>query len=106
MAESFLQNNGDLEIGELLSIDEVKKDRLDSYLAAKLLDVLKARLPNLIESFNIQKIVVDKVNQLDVAEVENLLLMVIARHLKWINVFGAILGAFIGLTQVIINLLR
>jgi uncharacterized membrane protein YheB (UPF0754 family) len=106
LAESFLQNNGDLEIGELLSIDEVKKERLDSYLSAKLLDVLKARLPNLIESFNIQKIVVDKVNQLDVVEVEKLLLMVIARHLKWINVFGAILGAFIGFTQVIINLLR
>jgi uncharacterized membrane protein YheB (UPF0754 family) len=35
--------------------------------------------------------------------VEGLLLMVIERHLKWINIFGALLGSLIGFMQVIIN---
>ena len=47
--------------------------------------------------------VVDKINQLDVAQVESLLMMVIARHLKWINVFGALLGALIGLSQSLVS---
>ena len=51
-----------------------------------------------------QQLVVDKVNGLNVAEVEKLLLMVIARHLKWINLFGALLGAIIGFTQMILRL--
>jgi uncharacterized membrane protein YheB (UPF0754 family) len=41
-----------------------------------------------------------------VKDVERLLLQVIASHLKWINVFGAILGFLIGLVQDILRLLR
>ena len=50
--------------------------------------------------------VVEKINGLDVAQVEALLLMVIRRHLKWINIFGGILGAVIGFSQLILRLLR
>ena len=37
--------------------------------------------------------------------IENLLLMVIARQLKWIDVFGAILGALLGLVQILFRLI-
>ncbi|MQY76665.1 MAG: hypothetical protein GH155_03460 [Spirochaeta sp.] len=47
----------------------------------------------------------DKVNALEVIEVERLLLQVIASHLKWINLFGALLGALIGLSQIALRLL-
>ncbi len=30
----------------------------------------------------------------------------IAKHLKWINVFGALLGALIGFSQVIMRIIR
>jgi uncharacterized membrane protein YheB (UPF0754 family) len=38
-----------------------------------------------------------------VKRVEELLLIVIARHLKWINLFGALLGALIGGSQVVLR---
>jgi uncharacterized membrane protein YheB (UPF0754 family) len=47
---------------------------------------------------------VNKINALDVADVEKLILMVIAKQLKWINVFGAILGAIIGAIQILLKL--
>jgi hypothetical protein len=39
-----------------------------------------------------------------VRDVERLLMQVLAKHLGWINVFGAILGALIGFAQVILGL--
>ena len=44
--------------------------------------------------------------RLDVKDVERLIRQVIATHLKWINVFGAILGFLIGLVQDLFRLLR
>jgi uncharacterized membrane protein YheB (UPF0754 family) len=63
-------------------------------------------VPALIEGFDLRQLVVDKVNGLDVTQVEKLLLGVIARQLKWINVFGGILGALIGLVQLLLRLPR
>jgi uncharacterized membrane protein YheB (UPF0754 family) len=106
IATGFLEDRRDTTVGELLRIDPGKKDRLDSYLAETFSQILKERLPYLVESFNIRQLVVDKINQLDVAQVESLLLMVISKHLKWINIFGALLGALIGLSQVLLRLLH
>ena len=47
--------------------------------------------------------VVAKIDGLDIQSVEQLLLMVIAKHLKWINLFGGIIGALIGGIQVLIS---
>ena len=49
--------------------------------------------------------VVEKINGLEVEAVEGLLLRVIHRHLKWINVFGAILGFIIGMVQIVTRFL-
>jgi uncharacterized membrane protein YheB (UPF0754 family) len=103
---SFFSNREDSTVGKVLGIDEEKKERLDAFVLAKLLAVIEERLPHLVESFNVRDLVVDKINNFDVARVEKLLLIVIAKHLKWINIFGAVLGAFIGFIQVIINLFR
>ncbi len=99
----FLQEYGHSTIADITGLDEETKDRLDDFLARKLTRLFAKRLPDVIASFNIKQLVVDKINQLDVKQVESLLMMVIARQLKWINIFGAILGALIGLSQVIIR---
>jgi len=106
MAGDFLEDRGSVAVGELLKIDHSKKEKLDSYLANNFSRLLKERLPNLVKSFNIKQLVVEKINELGVAQVESLLLMVIAKHLKWINIFGALLGALIGFSQVLLRLLQ
>ncbi|MBA7657531.1 hypothetical protein ES703_65470 [subsurface metagenome] len=102
----ILEEEQDNTIANLLHIEESAQIKVAAYLTGKLISILEQRLPMLIRSFDIQELVVTKINRLDVAEVEKLLLMVISRHLKWINLFGAILGALIGLSQVVLRIFR
>ncbi len=81
------------------------KDALDSFLSTRVIGLLDTRFNELIEAVDFERLVVEKIDSLEVERVERLLLTVIAKHLKWINLFGAMLGALIGLTQVILNLL-
>lgn len=92
-------------IREILDLGEEDKARVDTAVADGLTTLVERRLPQLVESVDIRRLVVNRVNSLDVGEVERLLLMVIARHLKWINLFGALLGALIGGSQVVLGYL-
>ncbi len=100
----FLEEHGEQSLGEVLHVSAELRSRAGAYLTDRVIRILDSRLPALIDSFNVQQLVVDKINSLDVAQVEKLLLMVIARHLKWINLFGALLGAVIGFSQMILRL--
>ncbi len=102
----FLSDHAGDSLRSLLRVEEGAQRRAGTWLSARLLAILDQRVPALIEGFDIRQLVVAKVNALDVAQVEKLLLMVIARQLKWINLFGAILGALIGLAQLLLRLLR
>ena len=48
--------------------------------------------------------VTQRIDSLDMLAVEGLVSAVIADQLKWINVFGAILGAIMGLVQCVLQL--
>ena len=51
----------------------------------------------MVESLNIQRMVTDKVNGLDLLQLERLLLSIMEEQFKYINLFGALLGFLIGL---------
>ncbi len=93
-------------VGELFTLDAARLDVLAEFVTERVVRILDRHLPDLIQSFDFRGLVVRKINELNVAEVEQLLMMVIAKHLKWINLFGAILGAIIGFAQLGIRLLR
>jgi len=80
-----------------------QKDRVDRFITAKLFEQIDRRVPELIAGLDIHGMVVAKIDSLDIESVEQLLLMVIARHLKWINLFGGVIGAVIGGFQVVIS---
>lgn len=101
----FLEEQETTTIGNLFDINDAKREKITLFLTDELIKILNSQLPSLIRSFDIQELVVDKVNALEVIEVERLLLQVIARHLKWINLFGALLGALIGLSQIALRLI-
>ena len=84
-----------------MGITSRARSRLDDAIAESVAGVVRKRVPDIVASIDIHSLVVNKVNGLRIEEVEGLLLRVIHRHLKWINVFGAILGFLIGLTQVL-----
>jgi uncharacterized membrane protein YheB (UPF0754 family) len=103
MVLSFFNRISDRPLKELLVLSPEKKQQLDRFLSAKVLGLVDRQLPRIVHTFDVHSLVINKINSLDMENVEKLLLMVIARHLKWINIFGAILGALIGTIQIIVN---
>jgi uncharacterized membrane protein YheB (UPF0754 family) len=49
--------------------------------------------------------VTERIDSLDMLRVERIVLDVMADQLKWINLFGAILGALIGGSEVLLSTL-
>ena len=97
---SLSAGRGDVSLAELIGLDGDTKAKIDRQLSQMAVEILAKRIPTIVGSFDIYHMVVDKINGLNVEEVEGLLMRVIHRHLKWINVFGALLGFLIGMTQV------
>ncbi|MFP4550835.1 MAG: DUF445 family protein [Spirochaetales bacterium] len=87
-------------IGRVFPLSPAQKQTLDDFLTEQALYQIQKRVPELLQGLDVHTMVVNKINALDVKSVEQLLLMVIAKHLKWINLFGAILGALIGGIQI------
>ena len=104
-SRNFIEEHQHSTITELLHIETALQKRAAAYLSSQLIRIVDARLPAFIESFDVHQLVVDKINGLDVGQVEKLLLIVIQKHLRWINIFGAALGALIGFSQLVLRLL-
>ncbi|TVR03931.1 MAG: DUF445 family protein [Spirochaetaceae bacterium] len=90
-------------LGAVVGITTEQKQRLDHLLSNGIGWIIDRRLPEIVQTLDVEQMVIDKVDSLDVAQVEELLLLVIARHLKYINLFGALLGAIIGASQIVIS---
>ncbi len=99
------QLSASVPLENLVNLEAGRKAALDRFLSGKAAELIQERVPSLLQGLDIHGMVVQKIDGLDVESVEKLLLMVIAKHLKWINLFGAVLGALIGGLQVALNLL-
>lgn len=60
------------------------------------------KIPQILQKIDIEDLVVRRIDSLEMIQVEGIVLDVLADQLKWINVFGAILGAAIGGIQVLL----
>jgi uncharacterized membrane protein YheB (UPF0754 family) len=90
---------------EVLGIRPEQKAKVDNFVAGRLVGIIEEKVPELVRTLDVYTLVVNKIDGLDMENVERLLLMVIAKHLKWINLFGGLLGALIGGAQVLIGTL-
>jgi len=87
----------------LLPLPDETAERLDRYLADQIVDFLSEQIPELSRIMDIETLVTNRINSFDVKDVEQLVLAISGRHLRWINWFGAGLGAIIGLIQLAVN---
>jgi uncharacterized membrane protein YheB (UPF0754 family) len=98
-----LQNNlGELPRGSLvdfLALNPEKKAALDTLLSDKLLLIADNQIEGALASINVQTLVSQRIDSLDMIRVERIVLDVMANQLKWIDIFGAILGFGIGVFQ-------
>ena len=94
-----LADSGDLTFAEMLALDAGAKAALDDAVAARAERLLVEQVPAMVAALDVERLVIDRIDRLEVRDVERILLTVIARHLKWINLFGALIGSLIGLSQ-------
>ncbi|MDR2740238.1 MAG: DUF445 family protein [Treponema sp.] len=80
-----------------------KKDGFDSVLCDQILALAEEHSASLLKTINVRVLVSDRINSLDMLSVEHIVLDVMANQLMWISLFGAILGALIGLFQSIFS---
>jgi uncharacterized membrane protein YheB (UPF0754 family) len=95
-----LSNSGANSLAEILQLEQQHKQRLDTALEGFIVKLLDEQVPSILESVDIRTLVIDKINSLDIEKVEELILIVIRTHLRWIILFGALLGFMIGAVQV------
>ena len=76
-----------------------KKEYISKVAAERLLKIIEVELPVILESINLESIVKERVNSLPIEEVEEIVLKLISEELRYITIFGGILGFLIGLFQ-------
>jgi hypothetical protein len=67
----------------------------------RIFTVADSQIGKILGAVDIRAMVRDRINRLDMLRVEGIILDVMANQLKWIDVFGAVLGFLIGLFQAI-----
>jgi hypothetical protein len=99
-----VQDNGEpVTLESLVPISNETADRLDEYLAEQTIGFLSEQMPELSRILDVETLVSNRINSFDVKDVEDLVMSISGRHLRWINWFGAGLGAIIGLIQLAVN---
>ncbi|MFA6508613.1 MAG: DUF445 family protein, partial [Treponemataceae bacterium] len=99
LVDGFLREHHTDTLSVLLGIDENEKDKWDSLLSVKIVDLFDERVSAVIESLDVQTMVSERIDSLEMEAVERIVLDVLSDQLKWIDIFGAILGALMGLFQ-------
>jgi len=100
---SALSGEGTRNASEILRLEDEYKTRIDRALHRFVMGVIDTQVPSILESVDVNTLVVQKINSLDIEKVEDLILIVIRTHLKWIILFGALLGFSIGTMQVLLT---
>lgn len=102
--EAWARDRGDLPVSTLFPASRALKEGIDRHATGLLVSFAHEKLPQALAGVDIEGLVVKRIDSLEMDRVERIVLDVLSGQLKWINVFGAILGALIGGFQVAISL--
>jgi len=92
-------------IGEIISWGENEKRKIAGILARGISQALSSQAERLVDALDVRTMVVEKLNDLDMADIERLILQVVNDELAWITILGGVLGAIIGVIQSLISVL-
>ncbi|PKL07457.1 MAG: hypothetical protein CVV51_14025 [Spirochaetae bacterium HGW-Spirochaetae-7] len=105
-ASSFREKSAGVPLGQTIAIDDETLESLAGAASEALAELAAAESSGVLRSIDIRELVVDKIDSLDMIEVERMILRVVDKELWAITVFGGILGAIIGIIQSLLFLLR
>lgn len=97
MLDSALHDGLDTPIGTLMQKYSDKRDEIRAFLVAQYAALIRKGLPGALKAVDLGAIVEDKLNSLDMAELEGLIMQVMKKELRAIVWLGALLGALMGI---------
>jgi hypothetical protein len=105
-AEGLGSALGDATLGRAIGAGGEERAELSSYLADKALELLAEEAGRIVEGLDVSRIVEERIDELDMREVERIILDVANKELAWITVLGGVLGGAIGLVQSLLMYFR
>ncbi|MBU0929137.1 MAG: DUF445 family protein [Spirochaetes bacterium] len=103
---TFRRKAGASPLGEVVAVDIASLESLAEAAAEGLSELAVSESSDLLASMDIRSLVVEKIDSLDMIDVERMILKVVDKELGAITIFGGILGAVIGVFQSLLFLLR
>jgi hypothetical protein len=103
---SFMATVGAEPLAMTLSIDDDELESLSASVSDGLIELAARESSGILRSLDVRALVVDKIDSLDMIEVERMILRVVDKELGAITAFGGILGAIIGIFQSLFMFLR
>lgn len=94
---------GGESLDSLFSLGPEKKDALDAWIGDQILRLAEQQTAAALGAINVRGMVAARINSLEMIRVERIVLDVMANQLKWIDIFGALLGFLIGLSQSLVS---
>ncbi|MDR2481446.1 MAG: DUF445 family protein [Spirochaetaceae bacterium] len=86
-------------------LESLKKYILSEKHIDELYDHVLKEIPHITESLDIKRTVRSRIDSMDMINVERLILNILSGQLKWINIFGAMLGFMIGALEAFITII-
>jgi len=96
---------GERSLAQAIGIGNQSRDELAAYLADEALALVSREAGRIVAGLDVGRIVADRINELDLAEVERIVVDVAGRELYWITVLGGVLGGAIGILQSLVTFL-
>ncbi len=93
------------QLGSIINLEPDLKKRLACWLTDKGIDLISNEAGSIIKGFDVSKVVVEKIDSLDMLDMERMILGLADKELKWITVLGGVLGGLIGILQSLISLI-
>lgn len=85
------KNVGDFDF---LSKENIQK--IKNFIVEKYESLIKNKLPQILQSVNIQEIIRQRIENMDMPNTEKMVMGIVRKELKFVEIVGAILGAIIG----------
>ncbi|MDR1867545.1 MAG: DUF445 family protein [Treponema sp.] len=99
--KKFKEYYAQIPIKELIFCDQ---ELLTTLISNFISDMAQDKIETILKSIDIKTMIRDRINALDMINVERIVLDVMTNQFKWINIFGAILGFIIGIMQPLLSL--
>jgi hypothetical protein len=92
-------------VGSIVGVDSRLKRELAVWISDKALELVSSEAGKIIEGFDIGRVVIEKIDALDMMEMEKMIIDLVDKELKWITILGGVLGGLIGFIQSFISLI-